>query len=240
MAWKNSLYWHLPNLLGKYYIEMVEITSLSDDEAIVEVKISDKVSPNQIALRENKSESVGCCGSETSDHIYDVYNSSHYQRPIWKRRPIMVINLVGAYVSSAKYTRRGVKVVYLGIVGTGGSLWVTGSSRGPVGARVTTQWRKVTLQWPQPPIIQLSHRVEYASREIVGTNQVMNFTSIFRARILIWCENIDPARFHTSIEVRGVKYIYFSGANLLFMTSTSQAFGMPGISSIIQVRVKKP
>ena len=35
---------------------------------------------------------------------------------------IMVINLVGAYVSSAKYTRRGVKVVYLGFVGTGESL----------------------------------------------------------------------------------------------------------------------
>ena len=38
------------------------------------------------------------------------------------RRQILVINLVGAYVSSAKYTRRGVKVVYLGFVGTGGSL----------------------------------------------------------------------------------------------------------------------
>ena len=34
----------------------------------------------------------------------------------------LVINLVGACVSSAKYTRRGVKVVYLGFVGTGGSL----------------------------------------------------------------------------------------------------------------------
>ena len=36
---------------------------------------------------------------------------------------ILVINLVGAYVSSAKYTRRGVKVVYLGFVGTGVSLF---------------------------------------------------------------------------------------------------------------------
>ena len=35
---------------------------------------------------------------------------------------VLVINLFGAYVSSAKYTRRGVKVVYLGFVGTGGSL----------------------------------------------------------------------------------------------------------------------
>jgi len=61
---------------------MVEITSLSDDEAISEDIISAKVSPNQIALRENKSESIGCCGSEPSDHIYDVYHTSHYQRPV--------------------------------------------------------------------------------------------------------------------------------------------------------------
>lgn len=74
---------------------MVEITSLSDDEAIVEVKISDKVSPNQIALRENKSVSGGCCGSETSDHIYNVYNTSHYQRPVWKRRSIIIITIFG-------------------------------------------------------------------------------------------------------------------------------------------------
>ena len=77
----------------------------------------------------------------------------------------LVINLVGAYVPSAKYTRRGVKVVYLGAVITGASLWVTGSSRGPVEARVMTQWRKVMLQWPQPPIIQLPNRVEYISHE---------------------------------------------------------------------------
>ena len=104
----------------------------------------------------------------------------------------MVINLFGAYVSSAKYTRRGVKVVYLGFVGTGESLWVTGSSRGPVGARVTTQWRKVTLQWPQNPIIQLSHRVEYASREIQAPIKL--WPLLLWARMLIWCENIDPKR----------------------------------------------
>ena len=74
---------------------MVEITSLSDDEAMAEERIRDKASPYQIALRENKSECAGCCGSETNDHIYDVYNTSHYQRPVWKRRPIMVVTIFG-------------------------------------------------------------------------------------------------------------------------------------------------
>ena len=48
---------------------------------------------------------------------------------------VLVINLVGAYVSSAKYTRRGVKVVYLGLSITL-SHWVVTRA---VGARVTTQ-----------------------------------------------------------------------------------------------------
>ena len=74
---------------------MVEITSLSDDEAMAEERISAKISPYQIALRENKSECAGCCGSQTSDHIYNVYNTSHYRRPVWKRRPIMVVTIFG-------------------------------------------------------------------------------------------------------------------------------------------------
>ena len=50
-------------------------------------------------------------------------NNGFYFMDSYLYKPVtMVINLFGAYVSSAKYTRRGVKVVYLGFVGTGGSL----------------------------------------------------------------------------------------------------------------------
>ena len=56
--------------------------------------------------------------------FYGVYihTIAHSRTKIFQCVRKLVINLVGAYVSSAKYTRRGVKVVYLGFVGTGGSL----------------------------------------------------------------------------------------------------------------------
>ena len=81
---------------------MVEITSLSDVE-IDDEPIGTLVLTKQVALRENKTQkaktslskrlNTECCGSEVSS--YAEYDTSHYQKPIFKRKRIFRITIGG-------------------------------------------------------------------------------------------------------------------------------------------------
>ena len=82
---------------------MVEITSLSDEDAIGDRRIVTVVSANQIAEREKinrnaEQPSLYCCGYATSEHIYAEYEYFNYRKTFWKSRIFWVVIFMAALV----------------------------------------------------------------------------------------------------------------------------------------------
>ena len=109
----------------------------------------------------------------SSGYVFFMTQHTH----MCETQSVMVITLTVDPDASRGQPQRGVKVVYLRVVVTLKSLWVTRSSRGPVRARVTTWWRTVTSKWPQLSGVLLSHRVEIEPSEHWVYSWGMTFTS---------------------------------------------------------------
>ena len=106
---------------------MVEITTLSDEDAIGDRRIVTVVSANQIAEREKISQNaenpcIYCCGYATSEHIYAEYDYFKYRKTFWKSRIFWIVILMTA----------------LGIIGLGVGLGVSTAKRSMTTATLGT------------------------------------------------------------------------------------------------------